>query len=192
MSGSSFPSQPSLYWRSVARHFAFRLSVCLLRCHPETPPVLLRSRVVLPYRAIRKHLGAVGESERLRLHTAGSTLPTFGRPVHRRGSPHRLWPGTSPHALRIPPRGGHPALRNAARAGSRSSLAVSGFRLCARLGFSIPASPFRPARHYPAFGYGTPHPNARGTSTLLNNALLSALYDPLRLPGRPSPTSKTG
>jgi hypothetical protein len=37
--------------------------------------------------------------------------PTFGRPVHRRGSPHRLRPGTSPHALRIPPHGGHPALR---------------------------------------------------------------------------------
>ena len=41
--------------------------------------------------------------------------PTFGRPVHRRGSPHRLRPGTSPHALRIPPRGGHPALRLAER-----------------------------------------------------------------------------
>ena len=39
--------------------------------------------------------------------------PTFGRPVHRRGSPHRLRPGTSPHALRIPPRDGHPALRSA-------------------------------------------------------------------------------
>ncbi len=37
--------------------------------------------------------------------------PTFGRPVrHGDGSP-RLRPGTSPHALRIPPRGGHPALR---------------------------------------------------------------------------------
>ena len=42
--------------------------------------------------------------------------PTFGRPVHHRGSPHRLRPGTSPHALRIPPRGGHPALRRTARA----------------------------------------------------------------------------
>src|SRR5882762_3337189 len=29
-----------------------------LRCHPETLPVLLRSRAVLPYRAVRKHLGA--------------------------------------------------------------------------------------------------------------------------------------
>jgi hypothetical protein len=29
--------------------------------HLETLPVLLRSRAVLPYRAIRKHLGAVGE-----------------------------------------------------------------------------------------------------------------------------------
>jgi len=38
--------------------------------------------------------------------------PTFGRPVHLRGSPHRLRPGTSPHALRIPPRDGHPALRS--------------------------------------------------------------------------------
>jgi hypothetical protein len=38
--------------------------------------------------------------------------PTFGRPVHRRGSPHRLQPGTSPHALRIPPRDGYPALRS--------------------------------------------------------------------------------
>src|SRR6202034_1792641 len=33
--------------------------------------------------------------------------------------------------------------------GSRSTLAVSSFRLRARLGFSIPASSFRPARHYP-------------------------------------------
>jgi hypothetical protein len=29
--------------------------------HPETLPVLLRSRAVLLYRAVRKHLGAVGE-----------------------------------------------------------------------------------------------------------------------------------
>ena len=28
---------------------------------PETRSVLLRSRAVLPYRAVRKHLGAVGE-----------------------------------------------------------------------------------------------------------------------------------
>jgi len=52
--------------------------------------------------------------------------PTFGRPVHLRGSPHRLRPGSSPHAFRIPSRDGHPALR--------------------RINF-IP----RPARHYPRF-----------------------------------------
>jgi hypothetical protein len=39
--------------------------------------------------------------------------PRFGRPVHRRGSPHRFRPGASPQALRIPPRGGHPALLTA-------------------------------------------------------------------------------
>ena len=36
----------------------------------------------------------------------------------------------------------------------------------------------------PAFGYGTPHPGTRGTLTLLNYALLSAHYEPLRLPIR--------
>jgi hypothetical protein len=32
----------------------------------------------------------------------------------------------------------------------------------------------------PAFGYGSPHLRARGTSTLLNNALLSAQFDRFR------------
>ena len=60
--------------------------------------------------------------------------------------------------------------------GSRSALAVSDFRLRARLGF--PYLPSLPGQRgiTPAFGYGAPHPSARGTSTLLNNALLSAQY----------------
>jgi hypothetical protein len=37
-------------------------------------------------------------------------------------------------------------------------------------------SSLRPARNYPAFGYGAPHPGARGTSTLLKNVLLSTHY----------------
>jgi hypothetical protein len=48
-----------------------------------------------------------------------------------------------------------------------------------------PSCPFRLLHTYlspgprgitPAFGYGAPHPSARGTSTLRNNALLSAHY----------------
>src|ERR1017187_9411558 len=48
-----------------------------------------------------------------------------------------------------------------------------------------PSCPFRllhtclspgPRGITPAFGYGAPHPSARGTSTLLINALLSAQY----------------
>ena len=35
--------------------------------------------------------------------------------------------------------------------GFRSALAVSGFRFRARLGFSIPSTLLRPARHYPRF-----------------------------------------
>ena len=66
--------------------------------------------------------------------------------------------------------------------GSRSALAVSDFRLRARLGF--PYLPSLPGQRgiTPAFGYGAPHPSARGTSTLLNNALLSAHYEAIRLP----------
>src|SRR6266508_1615027 len=83
--------------------------------------------------------------------------PTFGRPVHLRGSPHRLQPGTSPHALRIPPRDGHPGAKaknppgNCGAAAPGPPWSVSGFRLRARLGLSIPSSPSRPARNYPRF-----------------------------------------
>jgi hypothetical protein len=59
---------------------------------------------------------------------------------------------------------------------------VSSFRLRARLGFSIPSTPPGPRGITPAFGYGAPHSSARGTSTLLNNALLSAHYRPSRFP----------
>jgi hypothetical protein len=54
-----------------------------------------------------------------------------------------------------------------------------------------PSCPFRPLHTFlspgprgitPAFGYGAPHSSARGTSTLLNNALLSAHYATVRLP----------
>ena len=102
------------------------------------------------------------------------------------GSPPRLRPGTSPHALRIPPRGGHPALRSIAR-----------WRLQVHLGRVrlSPSCPFRLLHTFPplsgqrgitpAFGYRAPHPSARGTSTLLNNALLSAHYGPLRHPKAP-------
>ena len=93
------------------------------------------------------------------------------------GSPHRLRPGTSPQALRIPScdglLDGHPAFRSTASGGSRSVLAVSSFRFRARLDVSIPSTFSGQRGITPAFGYDAPHPSARGTSTLLNNALLS-------------------
>jgi hypothetical protein len=80
-----------------------------------------------------------------------------------------LRPGTSPQALRIPPHGGHPALRRTASSGFRSVLAVSSFRRLHTFHF------LRPARlRTLLLGYGAPHLSARGTSTLLINALLSA------------------
>jgi hypothetical protein len=63
---------------------------------------------------------------------------------------------------------------------SGSPWSVSGFRLRARLGFSIPSSFPGPRGITPAFGYGAPHPSARGTSTPLSSALLSAHYTSVR------------
>jgi len=82
--------------------------------------------------------------------------PLFGRPVHRRDGSRRLRPGASPHALRIPPHGGHPALPGGCRRGQR--------------GVTL------------AFGYGALHPSASGTSTHLSTSLPSAHYGPVRLP----------
>src|SRR3989442_13937277 len=84
--------------------------------------------------------------------------PLFGRPVHRRDGSHRLRPGASPHALRIPPHGGHPALPGDGRRGQRDAT--------------------------PAFGYGALHPSASGTSTRLNTSLPSAHYGPADDPAR--------
>src|SRR2546425_9239883 len=88
----------------------------------------------------------------------------------------RLRPGTSPHALRIPPHGGHPALRSTASSGSSSALAVSSFGLRACLDVCIPSAFFGQRGITPAFGYGAPHLSARGTLTLLDNALLSTRF----------------
>jgi hypothetical protein len=66
--------------------------------------------------------------------------------------------------------------------GSRFALAVSGFRLRARLGFSIPTCFPGQRGITPAFGYGAPHPSAEGTSTPLTHALPSAHYGGVRLP----------
>src|SRR6202035_966837 len=78
-------------------------------------------------------------------------------------------PSDSPH-------GGHPALRGTTSSGSSSALAVSSFRLRARLDVCIPSAFLGQRGITPAFGYGAPHLSARGTSTLLNNALLSAHF----------------
>ena len=52
---------------------------------------------------------------------------------------------------------------------------VRRFQLRARVGFTLFVLPGRRGIT-PAFGYGAPHPDARGTSTLLTHALPSAHY----------------
>src|SRR6266852_9667144 len=144
-------TQPSDYCPSFARPFALRLLVRLHQCHPETRPVLLRSRTVLLYRTVASTL-VRWEHERLRLRNAGSTLP-------------HLWPTGSSSGwplidygpvLLLMPFGFHLTMDTlpsgaTARGGFTSALAVSGFRFRARLGVSIPSSSLRPARHYPRF-----------------------------------------
>ena len=83
--------------------------------------------------------------------------PTFGRPVHRR------LPLDYGPVLLLMPFGFHLTMDTLPSAKPTSS--------CGQRGIT------------PAFGYGAPHLGARGTSTLLNNALLSAHYAAVRLLG---------
>jgi hypothetical protein len=59
----------------------------------------------------------------------------------------------------------HPALQDIRATGSRSVLAVCGFRLSARLDFSTPSC--SPSGGYPAFRCSAPQPSAEGTSNPL-------------------------
>src|SRR6266480_975540 len=89
-----------------------------------------------------------------------------------------------PFGFRIAPDTLSSGIRRAT--GSRSVLAVSGFRLRARLDFSIPSCSPGQRGITPAFGYSAPHPSAEGTSTPMIHALPSAHYEPLRHPRAPS------
>jgi hypothetical protein len=95
----------------------------------------------------------------LRPHSAGSTLPHLWPTGSSSGWP----PSTTARyfSLRIPPHGGHPALRSSRCGGFRSALAVSSFRLRARLGFSIPASPPGQRGITPAFWIRRPSSERR-------------------------------
>jgi len=107
--------------------------------------------------------------------------PAFGRPVHLRGVPPsitaRYFSSCPSDSISrwtpCPP-------KKSWSVASGPPWLVSGFRFRARLGFSIPSSFFGPRGITPAFGYNAPHSSVRGTSTLLNIALLSAHYEPRR------------
>src|ERR1039457_3864699 len=83
--------------------------------------------------------------------------PTFGRPVHLRDGSLDYGP-----VLLLMPFGSHLTVDTLPSGDSEPSPASEAVN--------------------PAFGYDAPHPSTRGTSTLLNNALLSAHRDPIRHP----------
>ena len=147
----------------------------------------LRSTGITPdsrsYGAVRHWLGASGlsASRGFRLCLVPShRQPGFQVPyrsqdwVHATSTPDTAWP----------PHGGHPALRSTARQWLQA-LAVSSFRLRARLDVSIPSAFFGQRGITPAFGHGAPHSSTRGTLTLLSSALLHAQYEHLRFPDSP-------
>jgi hypothetical protein len=107
--------------------------------------------------------------------------PIFGRPVHQGSLPFDYSPILllKPFGFRIAPDTLSSGIRRAT--GSRSVLAVSGFRLRARLDFSIPSCSPGQRGITPAFGYSAPHPSAEGTSTPMIHALPSAHYGLIRL-----------
>jgi len=91
----------------------------------------------------------------------GLALPHLWLTGSSQVSPSDCGPGTSPHALRIPltvdtlPSEVLPAVA------SSSALAVSSFRLRARLDVCIPSAFFGQRGITPAFGYGAPHLSAK-------------------------------
>ena len=107
--------------------------------------------------------------------------PIFGRPVHQGSLPFDYSPILllKPFGFRIAPDTLSSGIRRAT--GSRSVLAVSGFRLRARLDLSIPSCSPGQRGITPAFGYSAPHPSAEGTSTPMIHALPSAHYGAVRL-----------
>src|ERR1700722_2626004 len=102
--------------------------------------------------------------------------PIFGRPVHQGSPPFDYSPILllKPFGFQIAPDTLSSGIRRAT--GSRSVLAVSGFRLRARLDFSIPSCSPGQRGITPAFGYSAPHPSTEGTSTPMIHALPSAHY----------------
>ena len=108
--------------------------------------------------------------------------PIFGRPVHQGSPPFDYSPILllKPFGFRIAPDTLSSGIHRAT--GSRSVLAVSGFRLRARLDFSIPSCSPGQRGITPAFGYSAPHPSAEGTSTPMIHALPSAHYSGVRPP----------
>jgi hypothetical protein len=88
--------------------------------------------------------------------------PIFGRPVHQGSPPFDYSPILllKPFGFRIAPN--TLSSGKARDGGFRSVLAVSGFRLRARLDFSIPAFSSRPARHYPRLRIQRPSFERRG------------------------------
>jgi hypothetical protein len=106
-------------------------------------------------------------------------IPTFGRPVHRWVTPlitarnFSSCPSDSTSRWT-------PCPPETASGGFRSALAVSDFRLRARLDVSIPSTSPASEAFNPAFGYCAPHPSTRGTSTLPISALLSTHHGSIR------------
>jgi len=100
--------------------------------------------------------------------------PICGRPVHQGSPPFDYSPILllKPFGFRIA--SDTLSSRMCRGAGFRSVLAVSGFRLRARLDVSIPCSSPGQRGIAPAFGYSAPHPSAEGTLTPMIHALPSA------------------
>jgi hypothetical protein len=101
------------------------------------------SRLSLPPRVARTHRGTLERNHNAFISIV-QTRPfsSLGRPVPPWAGALRLRPGGALPTLQISPRGEHPVLRKTTRGGSRSVLAVSRFRLRARVDFSLPSSSF--------------------------------------------------
>src|SRR5579863_3750911 len=129
------------------------------------------------------HLGTIGgEPNAFAPIVQARPFPIFGRPVHLRDHSHRLRPGSSPQALRIPPHGGHPALRRIQIRRFQVHLGCLQLSLSCPFRLLHPFSSLRPTRRYPCLRISAPGLGPSGTLTSLMRLLPGTHYRPVLHP----------
>jgi len=145
--GTTRPSDSST---SIPSHFAFAYRVSCCGATRRLAEVSLGHALVFRTMPLANTLVRWVNENAFASIVQARPFPTLGRPIR-----HGIAPSTTAWYFSSNPSDSTsrwtPCPPQSYRGGCRSALAVSSFRLRARLGFSIPSFFLRPARNYPRF-----------------------------------------